>query len=301
MELKLPGGRRATVEVGLAGKILLRRLGYTNRARLLAREMRDYKALERERLVPCDAAALGTITLERLREWWADAAAGERWAALESQLAGLGYVHPRGGVMPGERRALYQTVLGLRPRRILEIGTHVGSSLIALAVAARELREGDPPVDCQVTTCDIHDVNDADPRWRRHGLPASPRGMMERLGCAEFVTFVVADSKQYLSQPDTPRFDLVFVDGDHGAGLVYRELPRVLAALEPGGHVLLHDYNDDIHALWPYGSVIPGPAVACRRLINEGAGFEVLPFGALPWPCTEHTHVASLAILSAAG
>lgn len=298
MKLKMPGGREVEVEVGLAAKALLRRLGYTNRCRLLAREMRDYKALEKEPLVPCDASALGSISPERLREFWDDTAAGERWASHEATLTSLGYLHPKGGIMPGERRALYQVTLGLRPRRILEIGTHVGSSLIALALAAKELREGDPPLDCQVVTCDIHDVNDADPRWKQHRLPDSPRGMMARLGCAEFVTFVVADSKQYLAQPDTRRFDLIFVDGDHGAGLVYRELPRVLAALEPGGHVLLHDYNDDIHAMWPYGSVIPGPAIACRRLRYEGARFVPVPFGELPWPCGEHTRTASLAILS---
>ena len=54
-----------------------------------------------------------------------------------------------GGVNPGDRRLLYQLTRRLKPRNVLEIGTHVGASTMHIAAAKPR----------SITTVDIVDVN----------------------------------------------------------------------------------------------------------------------------------------------
>jgi predicted O-methyltransferase YrrM len=196
-------------------------------------------------------------------------------------------------VNPGDRRALHALVLGLQPRRVLEIGTHIGCSTLSLAVALQRTAG-------KLWTVDIQDVNDPAARpWLVHGSSASPAELAERLGCRQRITFVTADSLSFLGaeQGDPGGFDLIFLDGLHFAAQVYQEIPLALRRLRPGGLILLHDYFPERRPLWRDGAVIAGPWLAIERLRREGAGFDVLPLGRLPWPTKLGSHVTSLALL----
>ncbi len=57
--------------------------------------------------------------------------------------------------------------------------------------------------------------------------------MMKRLDAA-IVRFVASDSVDFLTN-DTSRYNLIFLDGDHSAASVYRELPLALQRLADGG------------------------------------------------------------------
>src|SRR5690606_22642312 len=120
--------------------------------------------------------------------------------------------------------------------------------------------------------------------------------MMRRLGCPERVQFFTEDSLLHLARCRR-RFDFIFLDGEHAAGQVYREVPRALALLEAGGVILLHDYFPGGRPLWTNRRVVPGPYQAVERLRAEGAPLKVLPLGALPWPTKLGSHVTSLALL----
>ncbi len=65
-----------------------------------------------------------------------------------------------------------------------------------------------------------------------------------------------------------------------------------------GGSILLHDYFPDLKPLWSYRNVIPGPWLATQRLKLEGADFNVVPFGELPWMTKFDSKVSSLALLA---
>jgi hypothetical protein len=84
-----------------------------------------------------------------------DAAIGAAFAEDNARIAGIyGAGKIFGGVNPGDRRALYHLIAHFQPKRVLEIGTHVGASTVYIASALRRFVDGG-----QLTTADIADVN----------------------------------------------------------------------------------------------------------------------------------------------
>jgi predicted O-methyltransferase YrrM len=200
------------------------------------------------------------------------------------------------GLNPRDRRAIYYLVRSFRPTHALEIGTHVGASTVHIAAALR-MTDGDGRRAPDLTSVDIVDVNDVTTRpWEQHGSSLSPAQMIERLGLTGRVRFVARPSLEFLADGG-PNYDFVFIDGDHSAATVYRELPAALRRMRPGGLVVLHDYFPEGRSLWSGASAIPGPQLAVDRLRHEGANLRVLPLGTLPWPTDVGGSVTSLAVV----
>jgi predicted O-methyltransferase YrrM len=219
------------------------------------------------------------------------------WRRVEPELAALGITDKAGGVNPGDRRAVYALVRHFRARVVLEIGTHIGASTSHTAAALRTTRDEEPSSDYRLTSIDVEDVNDpVAGSWLRNGSTHAPAELVRRLGMEELVSFVTQSSLDYLVSCDE-RFDFVFLDGDHAPATVYQEVPDALRLLRPGGVVLLHDYFPEQRPLWSNGAVIAGPWLATERLRSEGAEFDVLPLGDLPWPTKLGSHTTSLALL----
>ena len=196
-----------------------------------------------------------------------------------------------GGVNPGDRRAIYALIHSLKPQSLLEVGTHIGASMLYIA---RALKHGDG----NITTVDICDVNDPSTgAWRSSELPNSPQQMAEQLGCADRVTFVAQSSIAYLKDT-TETFDFIFLDGDHSARAVYEEVAAALPRLREGGVILLHDYYPQGRALFPDGDIIYGPFRAIDRVVKENPQINVLPLGDLPWPTKQGSRKTSLALLT---
>jgi predicted O-methyltransferase YrrM len=116
------------------------------------------------------------------------------------------------------------------------------------------------------------------------------------MGLAGNVKFVARSSLDFLADPGED-FNLIFLDGDHSAPTVYREIPAALQRLSPGGLILLHDYFPGGRSLWPGDPVIAGPWLGIERLRREGAKLQVLPLGDLPWPTKLGRSVTSLAVV----
>ena len=214
------------------------------------------------------------------------------------QAAGLTGLLPEevpGGVNAGDRRALYYLVHGRAARSVLEIGTHVGASTLYLAAALRDAAGG----QAHLVTVDVRDVNDAATGpWRAAGLAGPPGELLLAIACEAQVTFECGTALNYLAAPG-PSFDLIFLDGDHLASAVYREVPAALRRLNAGGVIVLHDYFPALRPLWPAGELIPGPWLAIERLHREGAALRALPLGELPWPTKLGSRYTSLAVLAA--
>jgi predicted O-methyltransferase YrrM len=195
------------------------------------------------------------------------------WPGVAQRIERAGLGHNCDGVNPGDRRAIAALVTHLRPRTVLEIGTHIGSSTLTLAATLAS-------TNARITTVDIADVNDPVAReWEKYGAPRSPAEIVHGLAP---VTFVVDDSLSYLTR-GVELYDFIFLDGSHLAAAVYRELPLALQRLAPGGVLLLHDYFPGGRPLWGNGEVIVGPYLAVRRLLKEGWPIKVVPLGRLPW------------------
>ncbi len=259
--------------------------------------IRDGGRLRHVETIPCNAEPLGRIDdLDLAAIFSNDDYAGD-WQDMQPELADLGIHERAGGVNPGDRRAIHCLVRHLKPRTFLEVGTHIGASTIHIAAAMRRTHAKSDAAQIHLDTADIRDVNDERSKpWLRFGSMFAPREMIRKLGFDDFVTFHAQPAIPFMRDCGQ-KYDMIFLDGDHAAPAVYREVPAALACLRPGGYVLLHDFFPDEKLLWPRGSFAVGPAMATRRLIDEGVPIKTLPLGSLPWPTKLGTSITSLALL----
>ena len=88
---------------------------------------------------------------------------------------------------PGDRRALYHLIAALKPRRVLEIGTHVAASTLYIASAIR--RNGGT-----LLSADLVDVNAPDAAWKQLGVSARPIDLAMQLELKSVITFTVLSS-----------------------------------------------------------------------------------------------------------
>ena len=257
------------------------------------RVRRETRELARIPARACDVTNLRSRSTIGTDGLLGSAGASERWTRASEKLDPLAIPERRGGLSLGDRRALFHLIDDLGSRSVLEIGTHIGASTLSLAAALADSGRG----DVSLVSVDIEDVNS--PRsqpWLTHGARRSPAAMVRELGHEPFVEFVTARSLDYLATC-ARRFDLIFLDGDHAAGTVYREIPAALTLLNERGVILLHDYFPGLEPLWPDVPVIPGPFLATERLATEGAPVGVLPLGPLPWSSAPRSNATSLALL----
>jgi predicted O-methyltransferase YrrM len=137
----------------------------------------------------------------------------------------------------------YQVVawaaLRLRPRRIMEIGTRNGGSLVQL-LSLYHRYDG-----MQVVCFDL---------WREIGSPRSVRRNLCRLNIPpDIVEFIRGDSRQTLpafkqERPDA-RFDYVLVDGGHEPEVARTDLQNVAGLVDPGGILIFDDIGPESYQL----------------------------------------------------
>jgi predicted O-methyltransferase YrrM len=126
-----------------------------------------------------------------------------------------------GWLLPEEGKALADLARG---KRVLEIGSYCGRSTICMAQTATH-----------VTSIDPHDGR-ATPRPRN--TFAEFCANLDRYGVASKVS-----SREPGYIPDTPKYDLVFIDGDHAYESVRRDIQQSVDLLAPGGLLAFHDYR----------------------------------------------------------
>jgi predicted O-methyltransferase YrrM len=221
-----------------------------------------------------------------------DAAIAAAFSDDHARIAGVyGSGEIFGGVNPGDRRALYHLIAYFRPKRVLEIGTHVGASTVYIASALRRFVDGG-----ELTTADIVDVNAPNAAWKALGMSTAPAQYISDLGLARFTTFIAKPAVEMLRTSD--RYDLIFLDGDHSPPAVYREISAALSILNPPGMIALHDFYPGGKPLTPDGGAINGPSMAADRINSETKDLVFVPLGSLPWPTKGGGNATSLALVA---
>jgi len=219
-----------------------------------------------------------------------------QWEEYKSIVKNFQTQMPSGGVNQGDRRALFYLISNFKASRVLEIGTHIGSSTLAITASLdinKKLLDHKP----YLTTVDFMDVNsELDRPWERFGSNISPLNLMKKVKHDTLVEFIHKDSIEYMQTTDN-KFDFIFLDGDHSANAVYKEVSLALNLLNENGIILLHDYFPDKEPLWSNGKVIPGPFWAIERIKKEGVKIDVMPLGKLPWKTKLDSNITSLCIL----
>ncbi|MFZ2158101.1 MAG: class I SAM-dependent methyltransferase [Bradyrhizobium sp.] len=258
--------------------------------------VRNYLDARAWRLQPSlkfDGANLRCVSDLELTSAMNDPAIGAAFAEDHAGIAGVfGAGEIAGGVNPGDRRALYHLIGYFKPRRVLEIGTHVGASTVHIACALRRFVD-----QGSLCTADIIDVNGPEGAWRSLGMRQPPSGIMSDLGLEPITTFITGPAAAVL-ESSGQRFDMIFLDGDHSRFAVYREISAALRLLNPNGLILLHDFYSDGKPLVPDGNVELGPAAAASRIESETDALAFLPLGNLPWPTKNGGNGTSLALAS---
>src|SRR5882724_7348975 len=219
-----------------------------------------------------DAERLNALSRPQFDAAFTDDAIGTAWRrdlALMSRV--MPYADIYGGVCPGERRAIYQLIAWLKPRRVLEIGTHIGASTLVIAQA---LASHAGP-DGMLVTGDILDVNDPEQGAYSSLGTLSPRDGLRQLGIENHVRFEAKPALQLMPELDQ-KFDFIFLDGDHSAPAFYPEGTKI----------------------YPDGMVVPGPFVAAQRIHHEIPKLNFLPLGELPWETKQGVRKTSLALVS---
>jgi predicted O-methyltransferase YrrM len=243
----------------------------------------------------CAADQLRHVDTLTLSQTFGSQEIADSWSASGAGLEALGIPDGTGGINPGDRRALYYLVAAVRPRAVLEIGTHIGASTVHIASALHMASVSSPSPT--MVTVDIADVNSRSVKpWLKNGAAESPASMVDMIGYGANVEFVTGRSITYLAGCERT-FDFVFIDGDHSAAMVYQEIAAALKVLNADGVIVLHDYFPDLKPLWADGSMIPGPFLAVERLQREGVNLAVVPLRELPWPTKLRSHCTSLALL----
>jgi predicted O-methyltransferase YrrM len=199
-----------------------------------------------------------------------------------------------GGVNIGDMRALFSITRSLQPKRILEVGTHLGFSTSVFAAAL----EAGGSRDSIITTVDIADVNSRETQpWRKSGSMVSPYELCKHVAPSITVRFEVDDSVSFMSKAED-KFDLVFLDGSHDADAVFNELNSLHAILAADSTVLLHDYFPGGRPLWSNNHVIYGPYLAAKKFfLKSPSGVTISSLSPLPWETKLNSRNTSLAYL----
>lgn len=269
-------------------------LGFLKRIREVRREAGGLKSVPS---LGCKAESLRPAEEVNLEEIFGSKGIEAAWNAVIPELSAFEMPDGTGGVNPGDRRAIFYLISYFEPRSVLEVGTHIGASTVHIAAALRSCRKVEVKGYPNLISVDAIDVNDPVSKpWLRYGTRFSPAEMINRMGYDCFAEFATNTSLDYMTDCERG-FDFIFLDGDHAAKTVYREIPAALELLNQDGLILLHDYFAGAKPLWSDGSVIPGPFLATERLRTEGAQFEVLHLGRLPWPTKLKSNLTSLALL----
>lgn len=189
-----------------------------------------------------------------------------------------------GGVCATDREIIYNLIKILKPKKVLEIGTHIGSSTVTIALALSVINENGA-----LTTVDIIDVNDDLVRpWLKFKQKKSPLCNLKLLKIDKFVKFIVEDSLKFLKE-NLSKYDLIFLDGSHRADHVYKEVSLALNLINSNGIILLHDY-------YPASNPIPGPREAFKRINKENNQIDIYQLTNLNWAQLNNIG-SSLAIL----
>ena len=221
------------------------------------------------------------------------------WKAFENyeaKIQALNIPDLTGGVNIGDRKALFFILNYFKPKSVLEVGTHIGASTVHVA-SALDYNFKQHKVKSTFSTLDIRDVNcTKDKPWLKFDSPKSPKDLIADLDLSITTGFMSQDSLEYF-ETTTDTYDFIFLDGDHSAQTVYKEVPKAIKCLNPNGIILLHDYFKLGDSANPNNNFNSGPYLAIQRHIKEGADIKVIPFGDLPWETKHGSKRTSLALL----
>lgn len=119
---------------------------------------REAKELKSVPSIGCKVEFLLPAKEINLAEIFSSGEIERAWDAVKPELQTFEFRDGNGGVNPGDRRAIFYLVSYFKPRSVLEVGTHIGSSTVHIAAAIHAGQENKESQN--FVSVDVRDVND---------------------------------------------------------------------------------------------------------------------------------------------
>lgn len=148
---------------------------------------------------------------------------------------------------PRTYRWLYQIVVEINPRIILEIGTAHGAATIVMGIAAKSLE-----TNFYILTIDVLKSRDnilsSRSRYGDENINAEIiRNNFLREGLSGHIDLFVGTSQDYFeSRPALVKYDLVLIDAD---GRIDRDLSLLIDFLREGTTIIFDDYDRSVNMI----------------------------------------------------
>lgn len=117
--------------------------------------LRKFYALKKPLIKKNNLASINEINLDHILK---NEEILDTWKSWQDKLNSFKFIDFKGGVNPGDQRAIFYLIRYFKPKAVLEIGTHIGASTVNIA-SAMNYNQIDPLTKKIFKTIDIRDVN----------------------------------------------------------------------------------------------------------------------------------------------
>lgn len=129
-------------------------------------------------------------------------------------------------------KTLYDVVLKLKPKKIVEFGCLYGYSTVCMALALKELNQG------KIYCYDLYDSYKY-----LHSTMSLTQNNIKKFGVEEFVEFKVKDYNDWLTDPED--FDLLHLDISNTGDIIVKTYNALLQNLNKGATILFEGGSEE--------------------------------------------------------
>ncbi len=184
------------------------------------------------------------------------------WIKFKKKQKKIYFASNAGGVNIKDQKLFFFLISFYKPKKILEIGTHLGHSLNSMACAKSYNNLKNTSID----TVDIYDVNKIN-RYVNNNKIFSPKKILIKNKVFNKIKFIKSGSDNFFNK-NKINYDLIFVDGNHTINQVLKDIINSLNCLNENGIIVLHDYYE-INSFKDLFSKIYGPFFALKIIKNK--------------------------------
>tara|TARA_B110000003_G_scaffold275033_1_gene316481 strand:- start:2785 stop:3576 length:792 start_codon:yes stop_codon:yes gene_type:complete len=204
---------------------------------------------------------LNQINLAKLKIILLDKNINLKWKNFLNKIKKIKFHKNSGGININDQKFLFFMICYFKPKRILEIGTHLGHSLNVMASALKYSKLKDGTID----TVDIYNVNKKNSFVHFNKL-LSPIQLLKNNDIKNKIFFHTCGS-DFFFEKKQKKFDFIFVDGNHTVDQTYKDIINSIKFINKNGIIIIHDYYK-IQNIFDFIKKIVGPFYSLK-LINQ--------------------------------
>ena len=180
---------------------------------------------------------LKKISLSNLRLICINPNIEKKWKKFVNSQKSINFFSNSGGINLKDQKIIFYLICHYKPKRILEIGTHLGHSLNVISNSLKVSSLNRSSID----TIDIYNVNQHN-KFVKFYKPLSPANLLKNNKYLHNVRFHSKGS-DYFFKNNKKKFNFIFIDGNHTIDQTIKDISNSLKILDKNGIILIHDYH----------------------------------------------------------